>query len=222
MLLKKFFIGLMFLFSSSIVNAQIHGLSIADLADPAGKGTKQLTAFAFTSKNSDSFGARFAYGISDRILLFMDLGKFDHEKSDPETMGQFGVRYSLPLELPFDLSIRSTLIPYKKDFEHYIDATLSLFASRYLDSKSKWAAYGGFGINYQEWELEMALDPMQAAYLGYDTYVDIGDRNDLLYCLGMSFEIKSSARLFIETVYFDQIDDSDSESYSSMGLRFEL
>jgi len=43
MILKHFFIWIILFFSfQSVVNAQIHGLSIVDTADPAGKGTMHI------------------------------------------------------------------------------------------------------------------------------------------------------------------------------------
>jgi len=215
MLLKQCFLGLIFLFSTSVMNAQIHGLSVSDLADPAGKGMKHLMGFTSKGENSSSYCGRFAYGISERILLFTDIGTYKHELASAETMAQFGLRYSLPFEIPFDLAVRTTLIPYIASYEHYVELTMSLLASRNLDSKSKWSIYGGLGVDFQEWELEMALDPVQAAYLGQDTYTDKGDQTDPVFFIGTFYKLMDKIRIFIETAHV-------KEFYGNIGIRFDL
>ena len=215
MAVKKYIIGIIFLFSTSILNAQIHGLSVSDLADSPGKGSKNITAFTFKGENSYSAAGRFAYGINDRVLLFLELGHYKHERASSEVLGQFGFRWSLPVNLPFDLSLRTTFIPYIASYEHYIELTANLIASRYLDQESKWAVYGGLGVDYQEWELEMALDPIQAAFLGQDTYIDIGDQTDPIFLLGISTKLSDIIRIFIEAAHV-------KEYYGCIGFRFEL
>ena len=113
MTIKRVFLGLLLLLLfASAINAQIHGLSVFDLAEPAGKGAKHLSGFTFKGENSYSFCGRFAYGISERFLLFTDFGSYKHELASTEIMAQFGARYSLPFVLPVDLAVRTTMIPY--------------------------------------------------------------------------------------------------------------
>ncbi|MCP4726905.1 MAG: hypothetical protein GY863_17830 [bacterium] len=217
MLLRQILIGLVLIFSlTPILNAQIHGLSVSDTADPAGKGNMQIMGCTVQSENSSMYGGRFAYGISDRFLLFMDIGSYDHEKAlKTETMGQFGLRYSLPVDLPFDLAVRSTIIPYIASYEHYVELTLSLLVSRYLDSDSNWGIYGSVGVDYQEWELEMSLDPVQAAMYGQDTYIDVGDQTDISFSLGFTRRLFGTTRLFIEAAHV-------KDFFGGAGIRFDL
>ncbi|MFC1553694.1 hypothetical protein ACFL7D_03575 [candidate division KSB1 bacterium] len=216
MVLKKYLVGLIILISTaSFVNAQIHGLPVTDTADPVGKGSIHFMGNGFGNDKTTSYAGRIGYGISNRILLFTDMGIYDDEHSDNEFLAQFGARYTLPVNLPFDLAVRSSIIPYKKDFEHYIEITFGLLASRYLDQNSNLAIYGGVGIDYQEWELEFELDPAQAAYLGYSTYIDKGDQKDAAYLLGVTRQLTDSARLFLEAAHV-------ADFFGCAGIRFDL
>ncbi|MFC1538517.1 hypothetical protein ACFL6H_03760, partial [Candidatus Latescibacterota bacterium] len=125
------------------------------------------------------------------------------------------MRYTLPVDLPFDLAIRSTAIPYIASYEHYVEFTFSLLASKYLDSKSNWAVYGAVGIDRQWWELEVPLDAVTAAYLGQDSYVDRGNRTDIAVSVGISRKLYGPSRIFIET-------SKNNENYTGAGIRFEL
>ncbi len=216
MTLKKIIIVLLLLLiAAPVLNAQIHGLSVTNTAEPAEKGLMQIMGCAVKSENSTLLGGRFAYRLSSRILLSFDLGTYDTEYASAETMGQFGVLYSLPLDLPFDLAVRSTLIPYVASYEHYVEFTFSLLASRYLDSNSNWAIYGSIGTDYQKWELILALDPVLAAYLGQDTYVDKGDQTDAAFSIGITRRLFSKARLFVEAAHI-------KDFYGGTGIRFDL
>ncbi|MFC1477152.1 hypothetical protein ACFL6L_01680 [candidate division KSB1 bacterium] len=161
------------------------------------------------------YGGRFAYGISERLLIFTDVGRYSTEYADPEIMAQPGIRYTLPVDLPLDLAVRSTVIPYVASYEHYIELTLSLLASRYLDTASIWAVYGSVGVDYQQWELKLALDPMLAALTGQDTYIDKGDKTDAIFALGASRKLTDAACLFVEIAHVDDF-------FSSAGIRLDL
>ncbi len=216
MILKQSIIGLiLFLCLTSGVNAQIHGLSIVDTADPVGKGTMHIVASTFVAGTSTLYGGRFAYGVSDRLLVFTDIGVHDADYFDPEFLGQVGMRYSLPIDLPFDLAVRATAIPYIASYEHYVEFTLGLLANRYLDANSNWAVYGSTGIDRQWWELEVKFDAQTAAFLGQDSYVDRGNRTDIIYSLGISRKLTNWSRFFIEAANID-------EKYYCIGIRLEL
>lgn len=216
MVLRRYLVGFLLIFGvTSTVNAQIHGLSVTDLADSPGKGTMHIVGSAFEAETSSLFGGRFAYGASDRLLVFADLGVHDADYFDPEILGQAGMRYTLPFDLPFDLAVRATSIPYKSSAEYYFEFTLGLLASRYLDSGSNWAIYGNLGIDRQWWELEVPLDAQTAAFLGTDTYVDRGTRSDLSIVLGTSLKLFGASRIFLEAADLDEV-------YYCAGIRFEL
>jgi|GEM_PF-4143798 hypothetical protein len=200
---------------SSAAHAQIHGLSITDTAEPPGKGAVHIVGSAFEAETSSLYGGRIAYGISDRLLVFTDLGVNDVDRFDPEFLGQAGMRYTLPVNLPFDLAIRSTAIPYIASYEHYVEFTVSLLASKYLDSKSNWAVYGAIGLDRQWWELEVPLDAATAAFTGMDTYVDKGNKTDVMATFGISRRLYGASRFFIEIADL-------SERYTCAGIRFEL
>ncbi|MFC1493454.1 hypothetical protein ACFL6O_05780 [candidate division KSB1 bacterium] len=209
MLIKQCIIGLFLFFcSTSVLNAQIHGLSVSDTADPAGNGIMQIMGCTVQSENSSMYGGRFAYGISDRFLLFTDIGSYDHEKaSSTETIAQAGMRYSLPVDLPVDLAVRATIIPYIASYEHYIELTFGLLISRYLDSGMNWAIYGSAGVDYQQWELELSL--------GQYTYIDKGDQTDLSLSLGITRRITGKTRLFLEVANVKDL-------FGCAGIRFDL
>lgn len=216
MILKHCFIGLILLIVvTSGVNAQIHGLSIIDTADPAGKGTMHVVGSTFVGETSTLYGGRFAYGVSERLLVFADIGVHDADFFDPETLGQAGMRYTLPFNLPFDLAIRATTIPYISSYEHYVEFTLGLLASRYLDSDLTWAVYASTGLDRQWWELMVPLDPQTAAQTGYKSYVDKGNRTDLSFSLGITRKLTNASRFFLEAANID-------EFYGCSGIRFEL
>ncbi|MFC1541718.1 hypothetical protein ACFL50_04615 [Candidatus Latescibacterota bacterium] len=216
MILKRCLLGILFLFIvTTSVHAQIHGLSVIDTADPPGKGSIHIAGSTFIAESSSLYGGRLGYGISDKLLVFADLGVHDADYFDPEFLGQAGMRYTLPFNLPFDLAVRSTAIPYIASYEHYVEFTLGLLASRYLDSGSKWAIYGDIGIDRQWWELEVPFDPATAALYGQDSYVDRGNRTDISIVLGVSRSLFGSSRLFLEVAEVD-------EFYGCMGIRFNL
>ena len=198
---------LLLICASSTLNAQIHGLSITDTADSPGKGAIHIVGSTFVAETSSLYGGRLAYGVSERLLVFTDFGVHDADYFDPEFLGQAGMRYTLPLNLPFDLAVRATTIPYISSYEHYVEFTLSLLASRYLDSDSNWAIYGNVGIDRQWWELKIPY--------GQYSYVDKGNKTDLAISLGTSRKLFGTSRLFIEAAHID-------EFYYCAGIRFEL
>ncbi len=200
---------------ATAAGAQIHGLSVVDTADPPGKGAKHFVASTFVAETSSLYGGRLGYGLTDRLLVFADMGVHDADYFDPEFLGQAGMRYSLPLDLPFDLAFRTTAIPYIASYEHYVEITMGFLASRYLDAESAWAVYAGAGLDRQWWELEVPLDPQTAAYTGMDTYTDRGNRTDVTYSLGISRRLTRTTRLFLEGADVD-------EYYGCAGVRFEL
>ena len=197
------------------MNAQIHGLSIVDTADSPGKGTMHVVGNTFVAETSALYGGRFAYGVTERLLVFTDMGVHDADYFDPEFLGQAGMRYTLPLNLPFDLAVRATTIPYIASYEHYVEFTLGLLASRYLDSDLIWAVYGSTGLDRQWWELIVPFDPQTAAQYGQDSYIDKGNRTDILFSLGISRKLTNSSRFFLEAAKID-------EFYGCSGIRFEL
>ncbi|MFC1555944.1 hypothetical protein ACFL67_02565 [candidate division KSB1 bacterium] len=214
MKLKKLVTGLFLLMSStSLLNAQIHGLSVADLAEPPGKGVVHVMGSAIESENSSLLGGRLAYGITKRILLFTDIGNYKTQYASDEIMVSAGIRYSLPVDLPFDIAVRTTVIPYVASYEHYVELNLGLLVSRYLDSNKNWAVYGSAGTNYQQWNLELALDPVTAALLGQSTYTDEGDQNDIAYSIGVTFRLIGTARLFLEAAHV-------ADTYGCAGVKF--
>ena len=99
--------------------------------------------------------------------------------------------------------------------EHYVEFTLGLLASRYLDSDSNWAIYGNVGIDRQWWELEVSFDPQTAALYGQDSYIDKGNRTYVSILLGTSLKLFGASRLFLEVAEID-------EFYGCAGIRFEL
>jgi hypothetical protein len=216
MFVRRCLLGLLLvMIAASTVHAQIHGLSVVDTADSPGKGTIHIVGSAFEAESSSLYGARFAYGVSERLLVFTDFGVHDADYFDPEFLGQAGMRYTLPLDLPFDLAIRATTIPYIASYEHYVEFTLGLLASRYLDSDSNWAVYGNVGIDRQWWELEVPFDAQTAAFYGQDSYVDRGNRTDIALSVGISRKLYGASRLFLEAADID-------EYYGCAGIRFEL
>lgn len=222
MVLKKCIVGILLIFSAaSIANAQIHGLIVSDTADPAGKGVFQIMANTFKNENSSLYGGRLAYGVTERLLLFTDIGNYKNKPENPaiiesnDIIAQAGMRYSLGFNLPFDLSIRSTIIPYVASWEHYIELTFGLLASRYLDARSNWAVYGSAGIDYQQWKLEFDFYPAYAAMLGQDSYVDEGDQTDLSVSLGLSVRLTPTTRFFLEAAHV-------ADFYGCAGLRFDI
>ena len=216
MVLRRCLFGLLLLIgTTSTVNAQIHGLSVTDTADPPGKGNIHVVGSTFVAETSSLYGGRLAYGVSERLLVFTDIGVHDADYFDPEILGQAGMRYTLPLDLPFDFAVRATTIPYIASYEHYIEFTLGLLASRYLDSDSNWAIYGNVGIDRQWWELEVPFDPQTAAQYGQDSYIDKGNKTDFSISFGTSRKLFGASRLFLEAAYID-------EFYGCMGIRFEL
>jgi hypothetical protein len=200
---------------SSAAHAQIHGLTLIDTADSPGKGTIHLAGSGFKAETSKLYGGRIGYGATDRMLVFADLGVHDADHFDPEFLGQAGMRYTLPLDLPFDLAVRATTIPYIASYEHYLELTFNFLASKYLDSKENWAVYAAVGLDRQWWELEVPLDPATAAFLGKDTYVDRGNRTDIATTAGISRKLFGTSRLFIEASNID-------ENYGCAGIRFAL
>ncbi len=216
MVLKQCLFGLLFLIgATSTVNAQIHGLSVIDSSDPPGKGSIHVVGSTFVAETSSLYGGRLAYGVSERLLVFTDIGVHDADYFDPEFLGQIGMRYTLPINLPFYLAVRSTAIPYISSYEHYVELTLSLLASRYLDSDSNWTIYGNVGIDRQWWELVVPFDPQKAALYGQDSYTDKGNKTDIAVSLGISRKLFGTSRLFLE------VSDID-EFYGCAGIRFEL
>ncbi|MHB9031147.1 MAG: hypothetical protein ACYC9O_20465 [Candidatus Latescibacterota bacterium] len=216
MIRKHSFWGfILFLCVSSGANAQIHGLSIVDTAEPAGKGAIHVVASTFVAETSKLYGGRLAYGVREGLLVFADLGVHDADYFDPEILGQAGMRYTLPLKLPFELAVRATTIPYIASYEHYVEFTLGLLASRALDSRAQWIMYGNTGLDRQWWELEVPFDPQTAALYGQDSYVDKGNRTDVSFTLGISRKLTKATRIFIEAAKVD-------EYYGCIGVRFEL
>ncbi|MFC1694184.1 hypothetical protein ACFL1R_11830 [Candidatus Latescibacterota bacterium] len=216
MVLRRCLFGLLLLIgATSTVNAQIHGLSVADTADPPGNGSIHVVGSTFVAETSSLYGGRLAYGVSERLLVFTDIGVHDADYFDPEFLGQIGMRYTLPINLPFDLAVRATAIPYIASYEHYVEFTLGLLASRYLDSDSNWAIYGNVGIDRQWWELVVPFDPLTAALYGQDSYIDKGNRTDVSISFGTSRKMYGASRLFLEVADID-------EFYGCAGIRFEL
>ena len=205
MVFKRCLFGLLLLIgATSTVNAQIHGLSVTDTADSPGKGSIHVVGSTFVAETSSLYGGRLAYGVSERLLVFTDIGVHDADYFDPEFLGQFGMRYTLPLDLPFDLAVRATAIPYIASCEHYVEFTLSLLASRYLDSDSNWAIYGNVGNDRQWWELKVPFDAQTAALYGQDSYVDKGNKTDFSISLVTSRKLFGANRLFLEVAYIDE------------------
>ena len=206
MVSRRYLFGFVLLFCvASTVNAQIHGLSVTDTAEPPGKGNMHVVASTFVAETSSLYGGRVAYGVSERLLVFTDIGVHDADYFDPEILGQAGMRYTLPLNLPFDLAVRATTIPYISSYEHYVEFTLGLLASRYLDSGSNWAIYGNVGIDRQWWEIKVPYDP----------FIDKGNKTDFSILLGISLKLFGASRLFLEAANID-------EYYGCAGIRFEL
>ena len=216
MVLKRCLFGLFLIIgASSTVHAQIHGLSVTDTANPPGKGNKHIVGSTFVAETSSLYGGRLAYGVSERLLIFTDIGVHDADYFDPEFLGQIGMRYTLPINLPFDLAVRTTAIPYIASYEHYVEFTLGLLASRYLDSDSNWAIYGNVGIDRQWWELYVPFDAVTATLYGQDSYTDKGNRSDLSVLLGLSRKLSGTSRFFLEVADID-------ERYGCAGIRLEL
>ena len=216
MVIKRLFPALLFFVCfTTVAKAQIHGLSVIDLADPPGKGSIHLAGSTFVAETSALYGGRIAYGVSERILVFADLGVHDADYFDPEFLGQAGMRYTLPLDLPFDLAVRATTIPYIASYEHYVEFTLGLLASRYLDSGSKWAVYGNAGIDRQWWELVVPFDPVKAAMYGQNSYVDKGNKTNVFIAVGISRKLFGPSRFFLEAA-------NNDENYGCAGIRFEM
>ena len=215
MLIKRFLFLIILLTGSAAVNAQIHGLNVTDLAESPGKGSIHVVGGAFEAETSSLYGGRIAYGLSDRLLVFTDIGVHDADYFDPEFLGQAGMRYTLPLRLPFDLAVRATTIPYISSYEHYVEFTLSLLASKYLDSNSNWAIYRNVGIDRQWWELTVPFDAVTATLYGQDSYTDKGNRSDLSVLLGLSRKLSGTSRFFLEVADID-------ERYGCAGIRLEL
>ena len=215
MILKNCLASLILIIAvTTSANAQVQGLSLADMADSAGKGHTSIMAITIQGENSSLYGGRIAYGVTEGLNLFMDMGSYDTEYASPEIMAQFGARYTLPVELPFDLSVRGTAIPYVASYEHYIELTLGLHASCYLDAQSRWGMYGYAGIVHQGWELEFDLDPAYAEFPG-QTYIDKGDKRTFSTVLGITCKLFGPTRLFTEMAHTD-------DYYGCAGIRFDF
>ncbi|MBN1290625.1 MAG: hypothetical protein JXB48_02215 [Candidatus Latescibacteria bacterium] len=216
MILKQSCFGFILLLCVATgVKAQIHGLSLVDMADPPGKGAKHFVGSTFVAETSALYGGRLAYGVTERLLVFTDMGVHDADYFDPEFLGQAGMRYTLPVNLPFDLALRITTIPYIASYEHYVEFTVGLLGSRYLDSGLNWAVYGNAGIDRQFWELKVPFDAETAALYGQDSYIDKGNKTELSLTLGLSKKLTNWSRFFIEAANID-------EYYGCTGIRLEL
>ena len=149
------------------------------------------------------------------FLCSLTLGVHDADYFDPEFLGQAGMRYTLPVNLPFDLAFRVTTIPYIASYEHYVEFTVGLLASRYLGTNMDWAVYGNLGVDRQFWELKVRFDPDKAALYGQDHYIDKGNKTEKSLTLGISKKLTNRSRFFIEGAHID-------EYYCCSGIRFEL
>ena len=216
MVLKRCLFGLILLIgATATVNAQIHGLSVVDSSDSPGKGSIHVVGSTFVAETSSLYGGRLAYGVSERLLVFTDIGVHDADYFDPEFLGQIGMRYTLPINLPFDFAVRSTAIPYISSYEHYVEFTFGLLASRYLDSDSNWAIYGNVGIDRQFWELVVPFDKETAVLYGQNSYTDKGNKTDFAISLGISRKLFGPSRFFLEAADIDEI-------YYCAGIQFDL
>jgi hypothetical protein len=90
-----------------------------------------------------------------------------------------------------------------------------VLVSRSFGADLNWAVYGGTGVVYQQWELELALDAEQAALSGQDTYVDKGDKMDASFVLGTTRRLSASTSCFIEIAYVDDL-------FGGIGIRWGL
>ena len=63
------------------------------------------------------------------------MGVHDADYFDPEFLGQAGMRYTLPVNLPFDLAFRVTTIPYIASYEHYVEFTAGIVGKPLSGSK---------------------------------------------------------------------------------------
>ena len=216
MILTRWILGFMLVMGcASTAHSQIHGLSVTDTADTPGRGTLHIVGSTFVAETSNLYGGRLAYGVTDRLLVFADMGVHDADYFDSEFLGQAGLRYTLPIDLPLDLAVRATTIPYIASYEHYVEFTLGLLASRALDADADWILYGNAGIDRQWWELVVPFDAQTAAFLGQDSYTDRGNRTDIAVVLGISRALYGSSRFFIEAAEVD-------EYYGCTGIRMEL
>ena len=195
--------------------AQIHGLPVADAPTTQTKGSIDLTPCLVLSEDSTLYGGRIAYGATESLLLFIDLGSYKTDYAPAETMGQLGVRYVLPVDLPVNLSLRATAIPYIASFEYYVELTFGLLASYELGVDHNWSIYGSAGVVYQEWELELALDAATAELTGQDTYVDEGDQADPSFALGAIRKLSDTSSIFLEMAYVDDL-------FGGIGIRWGL
>ena len=176
------------------VEAQIYGLSVGDTALPQGKGLTRISG-AIMSGDDDStlYGGRLGYGVTERFLLSADVGVYETEYADPETIAQAVATYALSTELPLDLALRMTLVPYIQSYEYYLETSFSVLASRSLDQRNQWVLYGSAGVLHQQWELELAISATR-------TYADEGDQTEGHFSAGTMYQPSDRLSFFLEAV----------------------
>ncbi len=182
---------------ATTVNAQIYGLSIGETAAPPGHGHIRISG-SILSGNDDStlYGGRLGYGVTEDVLLFADVGVFETQHADPETIAQAGAIYAPATDLPIDLALRVTLVPYIQSYEYYLETSFALLASRSLDERDQWVLYGSAGLLHQRWELEMAISATQ-------TYEDSGNQTKGHFAAGMMYQPSDMLSFFIEAARID-------------------
>lgn len=202
---QLFVVALVLCASALGASGQIHGLPVADAPGSQGDAGLSVAPCILLTDSSSMYGGHLAYNVGERLLLFVDIGSYKTEHAPAETMGQAGLRYRLPLELPVNLSVRATTVPYIASFEYYVELTLGLLASREFGQDLNWSVYGGVGVVFQQWELELALSEEQAALTGQSTYTDIGEQTDASFVIGVTRRMYGSASCFLEVAYVDDL-----------------
>ncbi|MCF7837743.1 MAG: hypothetical protein K9N49_03860 [Candidatus Marinimicrobia bacterium] len=91
------------------VDAQLLGLPIADSATRLGAGSLRAGAHLTLGDEANLYGVRAAFGATESLDLFADLGLVAPDDWDNAPALQGGALYALPLDGPLDVAARCTI-----------------------------------------------------------------------------------------------------------------
>lgn len=201
------------------------GMPIAEDAHSSANQMRVTGSLTFED-DVNLYGGRFTYGLTDDLSIFGGLGIADVDGADQEPYLQVGGKYTLPVDLPFDLALRgafgitsfeeSARNPWGR-YKVEVDVwTLSagLLASKAIDQM--FTVYGFGGVSYQKWDVSSRVVATDAwGREQRQSFSDDDSETELALAGGAIFTLNHHLSFFGEISHIDEL-------FVSLGARFEF
>lgn len=90
-------------------SAQLLGLPVAEGAAALEPGAMAVSGGITIGDNVNMYGGRFRMGLMEGMDIFADAGLLDPDGAKMGPAIQFGGKFALPLDIPFDVAVRGAL-----------------------------------------------------------------------------------------------------------------